>query len=592
MNKKILTLDNIPAINRKIGKVDNIEILKASNIYNIGDTIEVLGYHQKGDGSNHLRRITDNPTKPHIILDNGLKAELVTKNIRPEWVGETNIYNVIENHIKPLQDNENYIIKLYKREYECIGYGFSPIRKMNTIKNLSIIGSGMPVVNSDKTKLLGGTIIHGPVANSADGFKIKDFGVDNGKEWVDRNNYTGWIGDKGDEGVILNEALDRANLPKLIEGCSAENINVLMYDLNGRYHAFLNEASTGNYCKNIETHGGLHGFVIKCSNIICEDIRTFGGLANSLIIKSDIRNIDNIALNNIQIDRFKAEYDSMGLNFNPNENFQITNVRINNLRIKHQKVPIFGNASTGFVTGITLNNVEIENSLNNTDLSAINNGLKWNINNFSHINSGNLKLPINGSKFINNLYIHQTLGSDSEGKKGEALFYISDKSFLNGASLIDGGNNFANSLKIESGAVYFDFNNVVDITKPINVNNNPYFVVSESNSSSCVNKHEDFQLGSGFILDDSDNTYFKCNYLNTRININFCLKKNSSSSQEILKKMPTSAIGINKNIRLVGGKFSSLESVPMVLTNTNLQIERTTIAAGDLIYGAFDIYLN
>lgn len=570
--------------------VDNIEELKETNKFKSGDVIKVLGYYKKGDGSNHLRAITTTPTKPYIILNNGLKAELITKTIRPEWVGETNIYNVIENHIKPLQDNENYTIKLYKREYECIGYGFiGGQRKMNTIKNLSIIGSGTPVVNSNKTKLLGGTIIHGPVTNSADGFKIKDFGVDNGKEWCDKNNYIGWIGDKGDEGVILNEALDRANLPKLIEGCQAENIIVLMYDLNCRYHAFLNEASTGNYCKNIETHGGIHGFVIKCSNITCNDIRIFGGGANALIIKSDLRNIDNIVLNNIQIDKFKYNHDSMGLNFNPNEQFQIANVRIDNLRIKNQKVPIFGNSSEGYVTGITLNNTSIENSLYSTDLSLLNNGLLWEIHNFSHINSGSLKLPLAGQKNITNLYIHETTISDF--KKGDALFYILQNTFLNGASLIDSTGNFTSSLKVDENANIFTFENVLKTSHPIDLNNNQYVIIKDSNTSSVINKYEVYNIGTGYELDGTTNTYFNCNYSNRKLNINFCLKKNEVNSGQILAKNPTSVVGIPKNIRLAGGRFSNLESIPLVLTNAQLATERVTVTTGELIYGAFDVHI-
>lgn len=55
MTKKILTLDNIPVIKKNIGRIDTIEKLKASTIYSLGDVVEVLGFHAKGDGSHHKR---------------------------------------------------------------------------------------------------------------------------------------------------------------------------------------------------------------------------------------------------------------------------------------------------------------------------------------------------------------------------------------------------------------------------------------------------------------------------------------------------------------------------------------------------------
>lgn len=55
MTKKILTLDNIPVIKKNIGRIDTIEKLKASTIYSLGDVVEVLGFHTKGDGAHHKR---------------------------------------------------------------------------------------------------------------------------------------------------------------------------------------------------------------------------------------------------------------------------------------------------------------------------------------------------------------------------------------------------------------------------------------------------------------------------------------------------------------------------------------------------------
>lgn len=53
---KILTLDNVPIFNRKIGKIATIDKLLKSVNYKVGDVVEVLGYYTAGDGAGHLRQ--------------------------------------------------------------------------------------------------------------------------------------------------------------------------------------------------------------------------------------------------------------------------------------------------------------------------------------------------------------------------------------------------------------------------------------------------------------------------------------------------------------------------------------------------------
>lgn len=579
-------------MNKKANVENTIEDLKNSN-YKNGDIVKLLGYYKKGDGSSHLREITDNPTKPFVTLKNGLKAQLTKKSIRPEWVGETNIYNVIENHIKPLQDNKNYTIKLYKREYECIGYGFiGGVRKMNVVKYLSIVGSGMGEISlPNKEKIIGGTIIHGPVTNSADGFSIKDVGIDLGKEWVDANNYIGWIGDKGDEGLVLNEALDRVNHPKLITGCKAENIIVNMYDNTSRYHAFLNEASDGNYVNNIELHGGIHGLVVKCSNITITNAKVYGGGANAVIIKSDLRDIDNIVLNNVQVFPYKVPYDTVcGLRFNPNGDFNITNVRFENCRFKHLEYPIHGNAG-GMVTAVTFNNTVFENCQKGSDLSEMYNGLIWTLTDVSWINCGTLYLPKSGGKYINNLYIHQLGGL--EHQKAETVFMIYHQTYLNGCTIIARSDDYTSSMKIDSLASAYTIDNVQHLTIPLDLNKNPYFIEKENIYGLFINKFLHYTVNSAFSSTFDNNSYLYERYTNNKLEIEFCLRKIANSAGNIiLDKNPLSPARTVVNQRFAGGLFQGAGYLPLVATDTGLGWELTTVPDNTYVYGCITINLN
>lgn len=575
-------------IDGKLYKENTISDLVKSQKYIAGDVVEVLSYSENFEDSKHTRVITTSPTKPNVKLDNGLYAELTSKTVRPEWLGDLNIYNVIENHIKPLSDNSGYTVLLNKKEYTCIGYGFGGgTRKMNTLKDLSIIGSGMGEISlPNKEKIKGGTIIHGTVANSADGFKIKDLGIDLGAEWVDANNYIGWIGDKGDEGLILNEALDRTNLPKLITGCKAENIIINMYDINSRYHAFLNEASTGNYVNNIETHGGLHGFVIKSSDIDCRNIKVYGGSANAVIIKNDVRNISDIRIENMKVNPYKTKGDSNGINIQPNETWDILGISFSNVTVSECNQGFLGNAHEGVVANVSMNNVVISNCVNPTDLSSVKGANLWNITNVRVVNSGSFYLPISAKKVVRNIAFEQIY--DAPSQKGDALFMIYNNTFLDGLSAT-GSVGYSYVGKIDSNSTLFSLDNLMFNGK-LDANYNKFFVET-TNLYTIDNKFYNFSLSPDYVHKD-DNTYLYQTYGRGVVTLSFCLKRVANTSGSVIfTKTDGSVITIPRNQRFVVGKFSDFSAVPIVLgTDGIISTERITpTEVGDYIYGQIEI---
>ncbi|MGL6130174.1 MAG: hypothetical protein ACRCZ9_00995, partial [Fusobacteriaceae bacterium] len=568
---------------------DSIADLKASFKYKVGDVVQVLGYYEKGDGAHHHRKITNNPSKPYLTLSNGLKAELLDKVVRPEWIGTKNIHDVIETHIKPLADNSGYTILLHKGEYTCIGWGFDGARRMNTLKDLSIIGSGKPEISlPNKEKLLGGTIIHGSIANSADGFKIKDFGVDLGAEWVDANNFIGWFGQKGNEGIILNEALDIDNHPKLITGCMAENIIVNMYNNSNPYHAFLNEASTGNYCNNIETHGGLHGFVVKCSDITCNNIKTHGGSANSVIVKTDVRAIRGVRFNNLQVYPYKTKGDSNGINIQPNGIWNMLDVSFNNVFVNECAVGFIGNAHTGVVANLEMNNVVVSDCVHPTDLTVVSAGLTWSINDLRVVNSGSFFLPISGQKIIRDLIFEQYLVSPT--LQGNELFRIYENTYLNGFR-VSGMEGYRCGGAIVDEAVNFTISSC-QANASIDVNNNPFFV-NDGSIGIVLNELQCFLVTNDYTTKNG-NTYLYQKYNGSKIEISFCLLRDGvAGGNVILYRNPKSKFGLVRDQRFACGRSSNLESIPLVSDMAgNISTERTTIADMDYVYGTLSINAN
>lgn len=73
--------------NNKLDKVNTIEELKSQNL-KVGDIIEVLGYHQAGDGSEHKRVIADSDDGSGVLLENGLYANIVHNGkVNVSWFG-------------------------------------------------------------------------------------------------------------------------------------------------------------------------------------------------------------------------------------------------------------------------------------------------------------------------------------------------------------------------------------------------------------------------------------------------------------------------------------------------------------------------
>lgn len=74
---------------RKMSTEDNIEELKKSARYKVGDVVEVLGYYEKGDGAGHLRqkKATGYSGEDGVIGADGSIWGLTTQDVDLSWFG-------------------------------------------------------------------------------------------------------------------------------------------------------------------------------------------------------------------------------------------------------------------------------------------------------------------------------------------------------------------------------------------------------------------------------------------------------------------------------------------------------------------------
>lgn len=151
-----------------------------------------------------------------------------------------------------------------------------------TKPNIRIIGSKMPLVATDKTRLdpSSGTILARTVRISANNPTVKDLGIDSGS-WVCANlpvdNYAG----DGADGLIF---IGGSTL-KL--GAHVENVQTLCKSPSVTYHGVLFERYDNVTALNLNTLYGVHGVAVKSRRVNISGIRAIGHNFDGLIIKCE-----------------------------------------------------------------------------------------------------------------------------------------------------------------------------------------------------------------------------------------------------------------------------------------------------------------
>ncbi|URI11048.1 hypothetical protein MW290_18945 [Aquincola tertiaricarbonis] len=228
------------------------------------------------------RQIFDLAAK--VTIDNGM-------SVRPEWFGIGNI-GALDAAVNALPAGGGVVqleVATYKPSFYA--YGFDGAGSYISKDNVKIRGRKMPSYANDCRSLTGGSVIQGMVLAYASGFELSDLGIDSGKNVV-----AAFYGNV--EAPGFTEALNitfpnnaiKAAAP-LKRGIRLHNVATLCSSPSAATHsAIIGEGVTDVLCTG-EVIGcyGVHGIVIKCSNVRAEALTSYGNNYEGVIIKSDLQ---------------------------------------------------------------------------------------------------------------------------------------------------------------------------------------------------------------------------------------------------------------------------------------------------------------
>ncbi len=152
-----------------------------------------------------------------------------------------------------------------------------------TTSNVTVVGSGMPVVNSAETAFIpgSGTILQGSLTfEGASNITVMNLGVDVGDAF---NVCT-------DEGLVVEPAGNSITSP-MIYNVTIENVATLACDKTFAPASQQHSVRVGNvtnlYESNIHTDKGFYGVVAKSTNVVQVGIFVNNAYSNGWICKSD-----------------------------------------------------------------------------------------------------------------------------------------------------------------------------------------------------------------------------------------------------------------------------------------------------------------
>ncbi|EAQ9184503.1 phage tail protein [Salmonella enterica] len=234
----------------------------------------------------------------------------------------------------------------------------------NTIENITIVGSGMPQLSSDKTRFIDGTgtIIQGSIKNQARGFKIFNLGIDCGN-YVSQNVYS----TETYEDALQHYAVGaNAN----IEIKNVKTLNSIGVSSKPGTHSILMEQLEGVDLGYVECIGGFHGLTIKCRNLRGDMAHCYGQYGDAFIIKSDSGGpCSDIVIRTIKVglaDNSGWPDVTIGGIYDAHDNVSIDNVEIGSLIVQNASWGLIpSNENTGYITNLRINSYSAFNVYGN-----------------------------------------------------------------------------------------------------------------------------------------------------------------------------------------------------------------------------------
>ncbi|EBB2277710.1 phage tail protein [Salmonella enterica] len=310
----------------------------------------------------------DDSGNPLMVLpESGSAADVLIELAKP--YGYTYIGGLAEHYSLPVKfvvvDNAPYngdlkaaltaatpgsVFWLGKKTCNITGlYGVN----RNTVENITIVGSGMPQLSSDKRYLIDGTgtIIQGTIKNQARGFKIFNCGIDVG-DYVSQNVYPTVTYEDGLQHYGVGE---NAN----IEIHNVKILNTVTDPSKPGTHSLLLEQFSGVKLGYVECIGGFHGFTVKCQGLQGGIAHCYGQYGDAFILKSD----SGGACANNYMERITVGlYDNtgwpdvtMGGIYDAHDNVTIDKIGIGELIVQNASWGLIpSDANTGFITNVSI----------------------------------------------------------------------------------------------------------------------------------------------------------------------------------------------------------------------------------------------
>lgn len=401
---KILTLDNVPVFNRKIGKIDTIDKLLKSVNYKVGDVVQVLGYYTAGDSGGHLRQkkpVGYTGADAITGIDGSIWGIVHNGEVNVSWFGAkgdgvTDDTAVIKKVVSYTNNTTSIVLKFgefktYKilESLEIIGNNIT----INGCNSILIPKKTIDIPNFSRIDNLGN---YGNCTASANIFDIKNcknITIKNitFKGYLNNTNKTSYVyGRTSDAGISASDIQSVLNF-KDVENIKIDNIHVVDY-------VNTSQVVVTNYDDMLETlnvHSPIHFVRVKnvkmsnCSltNSNCEAIK-FLFSENIRVENSDFINHTGISY----LDFFgckdvaicgnvfeKGDYSllsSSGQALNvSSSNVVITNNVFNNT-INEVAGMEFLNANYTLARNFIARNILCDNNIFNNSIAYVGTGLK------------------------------------------------------------------------------------------------------------------------------------------------------------------------------------------------------------------------
>ena len=208
--------------------------------------------------------------------------------VRPEWFGVDNM-GAFDAAAQSLPQPRGGVVRLENRRYKPSGYAFD--EHYMARENIAVFGGRAPRYADDCRSLIGGSVIEGMFLAYANGFKLRNVGIDCGLDVL--NAYY-----EGVEQAGVTEALNITYPTSAIKAASElrRGINLTnVVTLSSSPGAPTHSAIVGEGVTDVVINGkltgcyGVHGIVIKCANVQADKLASYCNKSEAVIIKSDVQ---------------------------------------------------------------------------------------------------------------------------------------------------------------------------------------------------------------------------------------------------------------------------------------------------------------